>query len=315
MDSGNDRVVADTPLLTVITAAYNAAQTVGDTIKSALALGPEVEIIVVDDGSTDSTADIVSSFGQAVRLIRQSNHGKSASRNTALEQAKGSYVLFLDADDMVLSNLLEEFQKARAVSPDADVFYGHYHKADQFGNVKSLQKVEELGENPLRTILIQNRFGILATICKASVVRSAGGFDLSLRSSEDWDLWIRLASCNAKFKRIDQPIAVYRVMPGSNSKDFSRMWQALSMIQRKHRGVIGSMKDGKRIFSGQIQHLLDRDLGNVYGDDLKAPWLKRRLNRTIVVMRLVRKCPGLLPIFLKRLARKITHVTHRTSSV
>ena len=88
-------------LVSIAIPAHNAASTLGDTLRSVLAqTHPTLDIIVVDDGSTDNTAEVAASFGERVRVIRQTNAGISRSRNVSLEAARGEFIALLDADDL-----------------------------------------------------------------------------------------------------------------------------------------------------------------------------------------------------------------------
>src|SRR4051812_28904107 len=88
--------------VSIITPCYNGGRFISDTIRSALGqTRPPLEMIVIDDGSTDGSANIAESFGAPVRVIRQSNHGESVARNCGISEAKGTHILFLDADDLL----------------------------------------------------------------------------------------------------------------------------------------------------------------------------------------------------------------------
>ena len=101
-------MIVDLPLVSVVIPAYNCERYLGRAIRSVLAQTyPRIECIVVDDGSTDGTAEVIDRFGSAVRAIRQENGGAAAARNAGIRTATGRYIAFLDADDYWLRNKLE----------------------------------------------------------------------------------------------------------------------------------------------------------------------------------------------------------------
>ena len=117
---------APSPLISVIIGAYNAERYLGEAIDSVLAQTHRpLELIVVDDGSIDATADVAEAYGEPVRCIRQENGGMAAARNRAVPEARGSYLSFLDADDRFPPEKLQRQLEAFDADPELDVVYGH----------------------------------------------------------------------------------------------------------------------------------------------------------------------------------------------
>ncbi|HEX6699162.1 MAG TPA: glycosyltransferase family A protein [Gaiellaceae bacterium] len=114
------------PLVTVVIGVYNCERYLGEAIESVLAqTHPAVELIVVDDGSTDRSGEVAESYGERVRCIRQENGGMAAARNRAIPEAHGSYLSFLDADDRFPPDKLRSQLAVFAAEPELDVVYGH----------------------------------------------------------------------------------------------------------------------------------------------------------------------------------------------
>jgi glycosyltransferase involved in cell wall biosynthesis len=114
------------PLITVVIGAYNAERYLAEAIESVLAQTyRNLELIVVDDGSTDRTGEIAQRYGDPVRCIRQENGGMAASRNRAIPEARGDYLAFLDADDRFPPDKLEQQLAVFEADPELDVVYGH----------------------------------------------------------------------------------------------------------------------------------------------------------------------------------------------
>src|SRR5207247_11352011 len=117
---------SDMPLVTVIIGAYNAERYLAEAIDSVLVqTHSNHELIVVDDGSTDSTAEVAEGYGPQVRCIRQENGGMAASRNRAIPEARGSYFSFLDADDRFPPDKLRRQLAVFDADPELDIVYGH----------------------------------------------------------------------------------------------------------------------------------------------------------------------------------------------
>ncbi|TML96875.1 MAG: glycosyltransferase family 2 protein [Actinobacteria bacterium] len=118
--------VRSLPLITVIIGVYNAERYLGEAIESVLAqTHPRVELVVVDDGSTDGSGRIAQAYGARVRCIRQENGGMAAARNRAIPEAHGSYLSFLDADDRFPPDKLRNQLAVFETQPELDVVYGH----------------------------------------------------------------------------------------------------------------------------------------------------------------------------------------------
>src|SRR5436190_636531 len=111
--------IAESPLVSVVTPAYNVAWCIGRAIDSVLKQDfRDYELIVVNDGSTDGTRALLDTYGEAVTVINQNNRGMSAARNRGIDQARGTYIAFLDADDWWLPEKLTRQVELMARRPD-----------------------------------------------------------------------------------------------------------------------------------------------------------------------------------------------------
>ena len=114
-----------TPLVSILVPCFNAKQWVAQAIESALAqTWPEKEVIVVDDGSTDRSLDIIKSFGDRIRWETDRNRGANVARNRLLELARGDWLQYLDADDYLLPEKIEQQMGFLATNPSADIVFG-----------------------------------------------------------------------------------------------------------------------------------------------------------------------------------------------
>lgn len=225
--------------VSVIIPAYNAARTVKDTIRSAVeqTLRP-MEIIVVDDGSTDGTGGAVEAeFGTAVRLIRQDNAGVAEARNRGIAEARGEYIQFVDSDDMLMPTKLARSVEA-CLAQDADVSYGpaRYVAADGVTPVPMVFPPLPSGDillEWLKGTMANGTYGVASTMfVRRDALAAVGAFEKSCTPCEDWDMWIRLAA-KYRFAALDEPLVIYRVVPGSLSSHALRMARGrLNTIRR-----------------------------------------------------------------------------------
>ena len=183
--------------VTVIITTYNYAGVLSAAINSVLAQDhPLVETIVVDDGSTDHTSDVIAGFGDRVRYIYQPNTGLSAARNTGIRAARHAFVAFLDADDVWLPGMLSALMRAfSCLPPEFGLVACSSKKVRISGHqvVKATLTTPSAREVSREELILMNRFASDAVVVRQGVLEKCGYFDTTLTSSEDRDLWIRLA--------------------------------------------------------------------------------------------------------------------------
>jgi glycosyltransferase involved in cell wall biosynthesis len=181
----------------VVITTYNHAHFLEAAILSVRAqtLAP-AEILVVDDGSDDHPERITSRFAD-LRLIRQPNAGLAAARNTGWRAATSHYVVFLDADDRLLPEALRINRQRLAADADAGFAYGAYVNVDGATRRRDAAPLRP-ATHGYTTFLRGNPIGMHATVMyRRAHLECVGGFDAGLRACEDYDLYLRLASCRA----------------------------------------------------------------------------------------------------------------------
>jgi glycosyltransferase involved in cell wall biosynthesis len=224
-------------LCSVIIAAYNVEGFIGPAVESALGqTHPEVEVIVVNDGSTDDTASALAPFRDRIRYVEQPNRGLAAARNRGLEEARGTYVALLDGDDLWLPHRLESMISFLEGHPEIG-----FATSDAFfmngGPASSERYYQQLpggfrAEDQAYWILEYN-FILGMAVVRRRLFDLYGTFDESLRTSEDWDLWIRFVLGGERAGLVDEPLAYYRRRKGSLSLDWPRIVSdALAIIER-----------------------------------------------------------------------------------
>jgi glycosyltransferase involved in cell wall biosynthesis len=226
---------AEPPLVSVIMPAYNAARFIGAAIESVLAQTyRNLELIVVDDGSTDATATVVTEFGNRVRYIYQDNARQAAARNVGLRYARGELLAFLDADDLWLPEKLERQVARLALKPGLGLVLCTARVIDAEGREVG-QLRSDLASGSCESVLLgEFRAGSIASagLIPRRVIEAVGGFDISLPPCEDTDLLWRIAS-KYPIDRVEEALVLYRLHPGNDHANVDRMTHAWMSMYRK----------------------------------------------------------------------------------
>jgi glycosyltransferase involved in cell wall biosynthesis len=207
------------PRVSVVMPAYNASRCITRAIDSVLAQSRYIgiEIIVVDDGSTDNTAQVVKNYDPKVRYIYQLNAGVSAARNTGIAAAKGQWIAFLDADDEWLPEKLQRQMELISRNPDLRWCGANYYRdsgtrREPMYSVKAISGAlagRDYVENYFR-LAGKMRFGIetQTAVVRRDVFDELGGFEPGRDIGEDLDMWWRIAYRYPKAGYIAEPLAV-----------------------------------------------------------------------------------------------------------
>lgn len=258
----------------VVIPAFNAERTLGEAVRSALAQVPApLEVVVVDDGSADATRAVAEGFGEAVRVLSGPNAGPSAARNRGVGAARGSWIAFLDADDLFEPGYLAAAEEHLASNPDVGLLC--------FG-----VRVYEDGQRTAHVIhkktpgAVYTTEGLLegdvGTICTPLVSRdaflAAGGFDETLRGNEDCHLWLRLSRATA-LHQDPRALLLYRRHAGNASGDVlanaRESVRSLVLLEASHPEFGGEFRRPMRKLVGKENLRLGREL-LVRGEDLPA---------------------------------------------
>lgn len=205
------------PRISVVIPAYNAERTIIRTLESVFAQTfPPHEIIVVDDGSQDRTAEVVSQLAPRVRLIRQGNAGPAAARNHGIREATGDWIALLDSDDTWLPEKLQ--RQARELRPDVALVHCYI--------VEAVDEVD--AELDFETLWRGNRIGTSSVVLSKSAFNAVGGFneDRRMMGVEDYNLWLRLAGAGLKIVTVKEPLSSYTRTETSLSLQTTRVIQA-----------------------------------------------------------------------------------------
>lgn len=236
------------PWLSVLIPTYNGEDYLPSALNSIVAQGDtNIECIVVDDGSTDSTLSLLNSYTDKlpIKILKQARNGNwVANTNQALSIARAEYVCFLHQDDFWLKDRLKIIRSMLKQHPDTNLFLHPSWFSDTKGNYLGLWRCP-LPSYPSRIdasmmierLLVQNFISIPAPIFKREIALNAGGLNENLWYTADWDFWLKIASCGATMY-YPKPLSAFRVHPSSQTvlrsarlKDFQKQ---LELVLEKH---------------------------------------------------------------------------------
>lgn len=229
-------------LVSVVLPAFNAAQHIRECLNSVLSQSySSIEVIVVDDGSTDETCRIVKSFAakdERVRLIRQSNRGVGAARNTAIEAAVGKYIAPIDADDVWFPEKLQmQVARLEDLGPSTGMVYCWSRRIDVLGRVTGFGNRHTAEGSLLRAMLLRNVVGNASVpLIRASVLQEVGPYlsraeQRGGQGFEDWDLSLRISE-QFEIGAVPRFLVDYRQRPDAMSTKPAEMSASFEYVMR-----------------------------------------------------------------------------------
>ncbi len=272
-------------LVSVITPTYNRAGLVKQAIRSVLAQTyPHLEMLIVDDGSTDDTKAVVQSFSDSrLKYIWQPNQQRCVARNNGIANASGELIALLDSDDLWFPDKLQAQVDALNRHPEADVVFcgcARFNDRLEFPYPYELvdrdhdESVLDLRER----LLVENQMASPSVVVGRTALLDAGEFDASLKHGEDWDMWIRL-SAKSRFCRMSRPLAAYRVHCGNRTANPTTTLPAdLAIINKHHCGL---SKTELRTRAEMSAYIRQGFRALVAGHAVAAEWLKEARARVL----------------------------------
>lgn len=205
--------------ISTVIPAYNRAGLIGETLRSIVSqTRPPMEVIVVDDGSTDGTCDVVESFGGPVRLVRQANAGAGAARNAGFAAARGDAIHFMDSDDLSALNTYEV--QAGVLEQGAEMAYGPWLRTRFDGRALSadpsaLQQSPVRPGTPIDQLVLSGRWVTVFQPClfRRDLIERAGPYRTDLKPSEDTEMLYRLTREARGIVHTPETLLLYRVHP------------------------------------------------------------------------------------------------------
>jgi glycosyltransferase involved in cell wall biosynthesis len=182
------------PKVSICIPTYNRKDYLRETIESVFAQTyKDYEVVIVDDGSTDGTAEMLKNIGLPIRYYWQKNSGDAAARNKIIKLAQGEFITFIDSDDLLMHDAVDRMMKVMEAEGGEIIVYGPYLRIDQNGHVYGRFK-RRLYSVYVTKYLFQNIFVYsCGSMFPKKVLEMANGFDTSLPVCSDYDLWLRLS--------------------------------------------------------------------------------------------------------------------------
>ncbi|MEK7790803.1 MAG: glycosyltransferase family 2 protein [Deltaproteobacteria bacterium] len=264
------------PGVSVIIPTYNRAAYLKEAIESVLRQTyPPSQLIVVDDGSTDETPTVLSFYKERIKCLYQKNRERGAARNLGIRSSHGEYVAFLDSDDLWLPDHLKMCVSALEMEPDHGVAFSNAYRIDASGkiiakNAKGVWKGDVL-EKIIKKYSSGGCNSSSAVVRKGLFFNEGGqaGFfceDPALSGSEDWEMWVRLASCT-RFLPVDAYTVKLRCHPEQSSQRIEKMERSMTLaldLVFQNKALIPKIKKWKREGYSSLYTIIAT---NYYGSD------------------------------------------------
>ncbi|MDD2243690.1 MAG: glycosyltransferase family A protein [Dysgonamonadaceae bacterium] len=230
-------------VVSVIIPAYNAEKYLEETVKSVLNSSyKSIEIILMDDGSTDKTGEIADSLTKTylnISSYHQVNKGVSAARNEAIKLSSGKYILPLDADDLISIDYIEKAVTVLENNPDVKVVYGC---AQFFGDKFGKWQLPDYDIN----LLARRNIIYVSGVYRRNDYDNTSGYCEEIAGLEDWDFWISMLKTGGKVSYIDTECFYYRITQDSKrSKDSKKKKQIIDMLNVRHKEFFKNHLGGK----------------------------------------------------------------------
>lgn len=217
----------------IIIPTFNRADLLVDAINSSIyQINADIEIIVIDDGSTDNTYEKVKSFDFPIKYIYQNNAGVCHARNIGLSYSTGEYIVFLDSDDIITPDKVSLQVQVLENNAELDVVYSRW-RLTTLDDTLIKDDGADVTRNLFSTLLYTNIAPFHTFVFRKTALEKIGGFDENVPNCEDWDLLLQLALNSCKFDFVPSITAIYRLHEGSRSTAYQSMISGLLHVVDK----------------------------------------------------------------------------------
>jgi glycosyltransferase involved in cell wall biosynthesis len=309
------------PAISILTPAYNISGFLPETVASAIAqTWRDFEMLIVDDGSTDDTRQVAQSWARVdprIRVFTRRNGGIAAARNTAIAHSRGDYFALLDGDDLWHPTFLESQMRIIERVGDVDIVSGN---AYNLGGMLDGQPYNPAGTAcrrlSLLDILEHENSVFIMSVFRRAVVERIGVFDDTLRTNEDYDLWIRAAHAGFTFVHNPVPLGHYRRRPDSVSANEIQMFTGIMRVLNRASALCADRPrelaaihkqlerfQGERFLASAKANLVGRNF-DAAANDFNSLFDVRRDFASAAIARMSRHLPGVL-LWAYRLKRAL----------
>jgi len=224
------------PRVSIIIPCYRQGRYLAAAVRAAMAQSyPNIQIVVVNDGSDDDTEDVARSFGSRIEYLSKPNGGLASARNAGIRHATGEYLFFLDADDSIPPIALTELVKAAEVGGGCTAIMG-YRTFEQPGEWIGGEDAPD-GESLFPWLLVRN-YPVHCYLVPRRFANAVGGFDETMPTHEDHEFWMRIASIALEMRTVPIRGAEYRQHPGSMSRSLTRMGLGRLRLLKKTTEIV-----------------------------------------------------------------------------
>lgn len=255
------------PLVSIIITTYNHGRYLADAVESVIAQTyANIELVIVDDGSTDNTPELLQRY-PSIKYIYQSNEGLSAARNKGIDNSKGSFIIFLDADDWLYPNAVVTQLRHFRLDPGAAFIAGSHDKVNGQKRILTAGEPAPPPEAPYAALLQGNFIGMHAAVMYREEVFNYFRFDTGLKAGEDYDLYLRIARLFA-IGCHSEKIAAYRIHEGNMSADTALMLSQVKRVLQKQYALLPVHKqyplykkgwhNWKKYYTGELMHAISQ---------------------------------------------------------
>lgn len=255
------------PLVSVIIPCFNNAKHIASSIDSVLSQDyPNIEVIVVDDGSTDDSSTILTQYTGRVRLLKQKNQGPAVARNTGISAARGEYIAFNDGDDIWLPGKIKAQVEHLENNPQTGLCYTSWLVWDQTQPLTEV--LDNLPKSSDKSELVAEKSGWLYTkllkvsvVCtitvmlRAEIVKTVGLFNKNYAIGEDHDYWLRVSRL-CQINKLRGIYAVYRINPNSTTQKVHPQNYSLQVLQAALNRYGNTCPSGKQVSQSEINRYL-----------------------------------------------------------
>lgn len=208
------------PMVTIVIPVYNGESFIHECVSSALdQTYARTEVLVVDDGSSDSTPDILKTFGDRIRVVRKRNGGTASALNQGIEEAQGDLIAWLSADDLFVPEKIRLQVERFQIEPELCLVYSDWVGIDSSGDEKRVVRSLCPDAQGFAAELLRGNFiNGSSVVVRRKCVEEAGLFDETLATDSDGDMWFKLLKRGCRFGHVAEPLTKYRTHSGSLSR-------------------------------------------------------------------------------------------------